>query len=164
MTTAVPRASPIEPTLFDRVVAYAGLIENHTVSIDNYVKKTTGIVIFCQSFFEQFSKNVLGATLRAFDADAKAVAVHLRLELGDRDLPKQRLIAEFEALCELWDGALGFEYDSSRDDVREFHKNFMPDLLTDIVDWSRTTADTPLIDAASQARDVYSRAIREFGG
>ena len=143
--------APIAVSLFVRVDEYATSIEDGKVLTDKPLQMSTPIVIFCLNFFDQFFVHVVGTPVGAPSDSAKQKAAALRIAQPTDAVTVRQLIALFERLCELWDGALGFTYTSTPDEIIEFNQRYIPRLLTAIKNWARSA--TPPQDAVAHAAD-----------
>ena len=161
MSTDSDDGHPIEPGLFALVRREASQIAAGELKGDMYLKGTP-IVLFCQSFYEQFFAHVVGKPLTAINQEAKTEAARQRLLLGDSELERRKVLAKFEDLCDLWDGALGFGYDSSTEELHRFVQQWVPAFLDVVTSWAESVGDTALHAAADTARGDYVKAVASY--
>lgn len=149
------------PTLFANVKTYARSLEDGTVDLGRALSDTTPILVFCQNFFAQFFENVLGHPLTSIDEDMKEEAATVRLSWSqaEAEAPTRLLIALFEELCDEWPEVLGLSYGTLREDMLEFHGDYLPNLLEAIADWSATIHDDALQREAREARSAYRKGL-----
>jgi hypothetical protein len=152
---------PVEPELFELVAQYARQIEAGEVSANDPLKRTTPIVEFCRTFFQQFFEHELNHEITGVDQQAQADAARLRGDLEDakRDEPTRLLVGWFEELCEIWPDVLGFSYGGSTSEFRRFHTGYVVRLLERIQAWAKARGYKPLLDAAKKALAVYRPAV-----
>ena len=128
------------------------------------VRRDASIVVFCTTFFQQFLRPELGHDVTSISQDFKAEATRRRLEL-QRDggpSPTTRLIRLFEDYCDRYTDILGITYPGSANVFRDFHRNYVPPLLTAIVAWAKERHDDDLVKQAELARDSYTAAVKHL--
>jgi hypothetical protein len=164
MTASEPASPPIEPRLFDLVTQYASAVTSGKTSTKGPLKKTTPIVEFCRTFFQQFFEHVLGREITGIDADAKLAAINLRLDLEEKHGSEsvRRLISSFEDLCEMWPDVLGFSYGGSASEFKRFNTAYVPELLGEIRDWAQEAGYPELVDRAGTALAAFESAATRF--
>jgi hypothetical protein len=156
------RESPVALSLFDLVERYAKQIEDGKIDVKNPLKRTTPIIEFCRTFYQQFFEHELGLEIKGVDQSAKAKAIELRHAFDDQAAPVPRLIAWFEELCDIWIDVLGFSYAGSASEFRRFHNTYVVRLLERIETWARAADYAELLERTKTARAVYGRAVTKL--
>jgi hypothetical protein len=147
----------VSPSLFEGLVRYAEAIENGTNAVNEAIEPGSELIAFLNGFFEQFFRNVLATEIR--DAGRADAALARRLRAVRRLTDEQRtLLMAFEDYCAYSPDIFGSDYGGEEYLFQEFHEELMVYLVDDIVSWAATTDDRSLIEAASEARDVYQAA------
>ncbi len=149
--------------LFDRVEEYADELSQRLVSGDEEsepeLATDTAIIVFCENFFAQFFRNVLGVRITGLDQRAKMRAAKKRLELP-RPARRQarRLVAQFEKLCDLWPDLQGRSYSVSVVHRTEFHLTYLPSLFERIEAWAEEAGEIMIASRSAEAAEYYADA------
>jgi hypothetical protein len=154
--------SPIALGLFDRVRDYARLLAKDGLSTKKPLKRDATIIVFCQTFFQQFFEYKFAYELTAVDAQAKLEATRLRVAaeqdgVGDEAIA---LVRSFEDLCDMWPDVLGFTYGGLSTEFRRFHVDYIPRLLKRISGWATADGLADIATAAQSASGEWDKAAK----
>jgi hypothetical protein len=148
---------PIHPDLFDQVddyIAASSAAAGGSVSVE----QAQAIVIFYQSFFQQFFQ-VLGQEIVGFSPGSETEAIALRRSLSrPGDLPTRRVIARFETICQIDAELAAGQYLYSSDTFLQFHTQNLGNIMRDISVWAASAGLPEIQGRAKQALESYSRA------
>jgi len=158
------QALPIAPSLFGLITTYVDQINKGKVSVKSPLKRTTPIVEFCRTFFQQFFENELGHEITSIDQQAKFEATHLRHDLDNNPETKalELLIGWFEELCDIWPDVLGFSYGGSATEFRNFHTIYVPRLLERLIVWAKARGFDEIVASAEEALRLYEPAVKKL--
>jgi hypothetical protein len=150
----------IELSLFDFIDDFADEVQDESIDRDDTVEKSSPIISFCETFFDQFFA-ALGHNISGFNDDAKRDASELaeRLRLRADTKPMRVVIALFEEFCEMYDDVLG-SYGSGSITYDEFHADYMTRLLKRANQWANAKGLDALAERITAARTVYDTAIK----
>ena len=156
--------SPIALGLFDRVRDYAGQLVKDGLSTKKPLKRDSTIVVFCQTFFQQFFEYRFAYEITAVDRQAKLDTSRLRVaaEANGTSAEAIALVRSFEDLCDAWPDVLGFTYGGLSSEFRRFHTTYIPRLLQRIVAWANAENIPELSDAASRASSEWDKAAKRL--
>jgi hypothetical protein len=148
---------PVEPTLFSLVEQYADSINSGKVDAERGLPRDASIVVFCQTFFQQFFEHEYSLEITGTDGKSKSSAIRLRLRLeGEHGKgPTTRLIELFQDLCDAWPDILGWTYGGSEEEFEEFHVVYVPRLLKRIEAWAKEHGYDAIADRSRAAAKVY---------
>jgi hypothetical protein len=151
---------PVEPSLFELVEKYAQELNDGKVSAEKPLKRTAGIVAFCQNFYLQFFQNVLNSPITSIGMPAKRVAARVAVERGDAlSAETNALVSWFEELCDIYPDVLALGYGGSVAAFRRFHEEYIPTLLERIIEWASADGHDGVKDAAEAAQLSYQAAL-----
>lgn len=153
--------SQLDPGLFDFICDFAGEVANGTVAKLDTVEESSPIIVFCESFFEQFFGNALKAPITGFDQVSKGVAADQAEELKLQDGTKEtrRIVALFEKFCDLHADVVGGTYGAGSITYQRFHSDYMRRLLRATLDWARDEQAADLTVAVDSAMIAYENAM-----
>lgn len=154
---------PVEPTLFDLLDEYSASIKAGKVRAGRSVRRSSRVVTFLQSFFEQLFASCFDTQLEAFDDESKRLSVELRHEHNVE--PSLRpIISAFEEACDMYPDIIGSSYGGgSTASFRRFHKRYLPKLLRSVQRWARPAGQEELADRADQSARRLREALEEAG-
>lgn len=153
----------VAPQLFDYVTDFAADVSQDS-SLVYQVRGDTQTVTFIENFLVQFSGNYIGREITGFSFRSRDELIQSRRKL-EREAQKrnttqntkaQAVIYELEQLCIL---IRDTSYGNADDDAESFHHEYVPDLLTAVVDWLEECQDDDALDAARGALDAYREAL-----
>lgn len=153
----------VVPAVFDFVDEMAGLIKAQKLSGDAVIQQDSIAMTFCESFFDQFFGG-LGLSVKGFGRTVResvgTLAEELRDEPDGEAKHKRRLIAQFEAFCDLYND-LKSDYGSATalPTHRAFHKEYLPDLLDAAKAWADVAGPPELASRIAKAQNDYHEAI-----
>lgn len=149
----------VSESLFDIVDEYAKDIRDGKAVPKRSLSRSSKLLLFCESFFEQFFRGEFDLRIQAFDQEEKRKAVRLRLQ-DDRPSPEaRRLIALFERLCDEYPDFVGAGYGGSPSAWKRFHRQHVPRLLERAHSWATTKGSSTLSDRISASRRGYDGAL-----
>jgi hypothetical protein len=155
---------PVEPSLFTFVDEFVDEIKNRKRKPLDTLAANSRIITFCEAFFAQFFANVLDEEIVGFDFAAKRTAAGIAIALA-KDKTKaeiRKLVALFEAFCEMHDDLLG-GYGGAPDlTYRAFHREYMLRLLRGARDWAKADGHSELCERITAAYDNYVKAVKEL--
>ena len=152
-------ASQIEPRLFDLLDEYSANIANGTIKPGTAVRRSSKVITFLQSFFEQLFASSFGIQLEAFDHESKRMIVALRHE---QEVPAELrpVVSAFEELCDLYPDIIGASYGGgSTATFRRFHKRYLPRLLRSSRQWAATSGQDELEMRIGSSAQSFSEAL-----
>jgi hypothetical protein len=159
-------SSQLDPALFAFVRDFAADVETGTVGKLETVEASSPIIMFCESFFEQFMGDVLGSPITGFDQESKRTAAGIaeRLKLdAPGDTATRRVLALFERFCDVHADVVGGTYGAGSITYQRFHADYMRRLLEAAEKWAEASEQTELKDAIASARAAYDAALRAQG-
>jgi hypothetical protein len=150
---------PVEPKLFLLLDRYAKDLE--AGSVTGSAEPRSEVVTFCVNFFQQFLHNVAGIEITGINDESKATVIRRRLELGagSPDDAVKRIMLMFQDLCDLWPDISQGTYWESEASFRQFHKVYIPRLLTRIADWGSSSGHEEIFTRATAAQVLFTSAI-----
>jgi hypothetical protein len=156
--------SPIALGLFDRVRDYARQLAKDGLSSKKPLKRDATIIVFCQSFFQQFFEYKFGYEITAVDAQAKLEATRLRVASEQNGTSPEAiaLVRSFEDLCDMWPDVLGFTYGGLSTEFRRFHTSYIPRLLKRIGAWASADGLADIRTAARGASSEWTEAAKHL--
>jgi hypothetical protein len=159
-------SSQLDPRLFEFVHDFAADVEKGTVGKLDTVEASSPIIVFCESFFEQFMGDVLGSPITGFDQESKrtaaGIAERLKVDVpGDK--ATRRVLALFERFCDVHADVVGGTYGAGSITYQRFHADYMRRLLEAGEDWADASGQTALRDVIAAARVAYDKALRAQG-
>lgn len=158
----MPAASPIELKIFDFIDDFARKIRGGNPTPSTVVVQTDGIVVFCESFFDQLFVRVLGASITGFDPPSKRKGVALvSRETGPlaNSASLRALVTLFESFCDMYQDVIEGSYGAAEITYARFHDRYMSRLLDRALAWAREGSSQELADRIALAHLVYSDAI-----
>jgi hypothetical protein len=159
----MPPACPIELHLFDFVDEFAESVKSGKIKDVEDVEASSGIVEFCEEFFNQFLAAV-GVPVLGFGPTSKAKASAAAIKRRDdpAEVTVRSLLALFEKFCDLHSEVLGGDYGSAKITYEEFHADYMRKLLARAAEWAE--GDYPqLAVRVKAAHEVYDEALEAKG-
>ncbi|MGN6372325.1 MAG: hypothetical protein ACTHM1_04960 [Solirubrobacteraceae bacterium] len=157
--------SSIALELFDFVDEFAHEVDEGTITADQTVAVDDTMVIFSESFFDQFFANVLKRPIEQFSAASKRDAGRLADELRNEAAATgelRALIALFEGFCDMYGELINGSYGAGDITYADFYRSYLEPLLEDAEAWAEQAQDPELLarlQAASQAQhDAVSAA------
>lgn len=125
------------------------------------MEESSPIIVFCESFFEQFFGNVLEAPITGFDQLSKGVAAEQAERLRQREDTKEarRLVALFEKFCDLHADVLGGTYGAGSITYQRFHSEYMRRLLKATFEWACAESVNGLADVVEASIATYENAM-----
>jgi len=117
---------------------------------------------FCRTFYEQFFANVANKRLRSISADS-ALEATLLLKDPKRNWPPEarKLLVRFQHLCKLDTDIRGRSYGGDEQIYREFHEEFVVELIEEIEAWAEAAGAPELAKRAAAAGPEYTKAVAE---
>jgi hypothetical protein len=157
--------SQLNPALFDFVHDFADDVSNDKVDRLTTVEESSPIIAFCETFFEQFLGDELGAAITGFDQDSKRIAAREaeRLKQEDRAKEARQLLALFEKFCDLHADVVGGTYGAGSINYQRFHADYMRRLLGAAEAWATAENRPELTSAIASARQAYEGALGAKG-
>jgi hypothetical protein len=158
----MPPTWPIELSLFDFVDDFARQITGGHPKPSEVVEQSAGIVVFCESFFDQLFAQVLDCPITGFDPTSKRKASRLAAGLAGplAGSPNLRaLVALFEGFCDMYLDVIKGSYGSSEITYLRFHDNYMQRLLKRALAWAKEAPYDDLAARIESAQQGYSAAI-----
>lgn len=157
--------TPVEPGLFDLLDAYSASIEKGRGRSGSSVGRSSGVITFLQSFFEQLFASCFDVQLEAFDDESKRLSVELRHERRDEiDEELRPLVSGFEEACDLYPDIIGSSYGGgSQATFLRFHKRYLPKILRSVEQWAEKKGNKELSDRAQQSARQLREAVRKAG-
>jgi hypothetical protein len=159
-------SSQLDPRLFGFVHDFAGDVEKGTVGKLDTVEASSPIIVFCESFFEQFMGDVLGSPITGFDQESKRAAAGIaeRLKVdAPGEKATRRVLALFERFCDVHADVVGGTYGAGSITYQRFQADYMRRLLEAAEGWAEVSGQTALRDAIAAARAAYDKALRAQG-
>ncbi len=157
----MPTSSPIELTLFDFVDEFAQQIQMGSPTPLEVVTVSSGIVVFCESFFDQLFAHVLDCPITGFDPESKRAASRLAEEMkgAETSTELRALVALFEKFCDMYLDVIKGSYGAAEITYRRFHQTYMRRLLDRAGRWAEQASHSDLAARIAQARNAYDQAI-----
>jgi hypothetical protein len=152
-------SSDVEPGLFDLLDEYSAGIADGTIESGRRVARTSKVITFLQSLFEQLFASAFDMQLEAFDDESKRMSVALRHE---RDVaPDLRpIVSAFEELCDLYPDIIGASYGGgSTATFRRFHKRYLPRLLRSCKQWATSSGQDVLKVRVEASGESFKKAL-----
>ena len=156
-------SEPVEPQLFDLLDEYAERIRDGHVGTGRSVRRSSRVIAFLQSFYEQLFASCFDLELEAFDDESKRLVVDMR---HHQEVPKAlvSVVSDFELLCDLYPDIIGASYGGgSTATFLRFHKRFLPGLLKSVAAWARNAGHAALAGRADQSAHRMHDALRAAG-
>lgn len=151
----------VEPSLFDLLDEYSGRIASGEVTVGRAAKRSSNVIAFIQSFFEQLFGSCFDLQLEAFDDNSKRLSVELRHERDVRS-ELRPLITAFEEACDFYPDVIGASYGGgSITTFKRFHKRFLPRMLKSASTWAAATEQAELKERIENSLSVYIAAMKE---
>lgn len=125
------------------------------------VLRTSKVITFVQSFFEQVFASSFNVQLEAFDYESKRMSVALRHD-ADHEVPAGLvpIVSAFEELCDLYPDVVGLSYGGrSRTMSRRFHQRYLPKLLRSVRRWADESGQDELGERARASGALLGRAL-----
>lgn len=155
--------SPVEPALFDLLDQYSDAIKAGKVRARRSVRRSSRVVTFLQSFFEQLFASCFDIQLEAFDDESKRLSVELRHEKNVEELLRP-VVSAFEEACDLYPDIIGSSYGGgSATTFRRFHKRYLPRLLQSVQRWAHAVGHAELAERAHQSNRRLGEALGAAG-
>jgi hypothetical protein len=158
-------SSPVALELFDFVDEFARDVRGGKITAFQVVVGDDTIVIFSESFFDQFFANVLSRPIKQFSAASKRDAGRLAEELRSEAAATREsraLIALFEGFCDMYGELINGSYGAGDIPYRDFHGAYLSPLLEEAEAWAAQAQEPDLlarVKAASKAeREAVSAA------
>lgn len=118
------------------------------------ISTTSAIRQFCVSFFEQFFAYVYDIEIVGVSMDA-AKQVNVKSKRRRSESRTTRLLVRrYQHLCKIDPDLRGGDYGGGESVLRDFHEEFIQDMLDEIADWA-DDAEHPEI--SERAREVAGR-------
>jgi hypothetical protein len=158
----MPASSPVELTLFDFVDEFASQVRMGNPKARETVVGSSRIVVFCESFFDQFFAKVLHSAITGFDPDSKRKAARMAEQLKGEppsSAELRALVALFESFCDMYLDVIKGSYGAAEITYARFHQNYMRRLLERAGRWAEQVPYPDLAARIAQARSVYTEAI-----
>jgi hypothetical protein len=149
----------IEPSMFEVVEQYAAELASGEKTIYQTINKDNGLLDFCETFLTQFSSFYMKKPAYGFNDRSQSQLSRARLHLEGKPGTEeaQRLIYALEPLCTR---IPEIKYGRSEIESDQFHGEFIPDLLRQILLWLEEIDASPdLQEAASSAETAYLEAV-----
>jgi hypothetical protein len=151
---------PVSPELF----AFVDEVAEEIASQDELQKTLDadeGLLLFAREFYVQFFENVLKAPITSISTKSGLRANRLmRSKRGDWDRPTQALVRRFQRLCKIYTELLGEQYES-RSAIEDFQREFVLELLDEIVDWASEAEYDEIENAAGDSAVALRAAVEE---
>jgi hypothetical protein len=154
-------SDPVEPQLFDLLDEYTERIRDGRVGAERSVRRSSQVITFLQSFYEQLFASCFDLELQAFDDQSKRLVVEMR---HDQDVSKGLvpIVSGFELLCDLYPDVIGASYGGgSTATFQRFHKRFLPGLLRSVTVWARDAGHAALAGRAEQSGRRLRDALKD---
>ena len=163
MSTKAPE-QPIAPGLFNLVRRYAKQLAASGLPKKDPLRRDATIVVFCQTFFQQFFATEFEYEIEAVDQESKREAARLRVEAAKADTHKEALalVRSFEDLCDMWPDVLGFTYGGVSSEFRRFHVKYVPTLLDRITRWAASAGLEEIASAANDSLAEWTKAAKKW--
>lgn len=150
----------IEPRLFDLLDEYCAGIADGTIKPGQSVARSSKVITFLQSFFEQLFASSFNVQIEAFDDESKRMSVTLRHE---QEVPTELrpVVSLFEEVCDLYPDIIGASYGGgSTATFRRFHKRYLPRLLRSAHRWAVASDQAELAKRVDSSAKVLSQALK----
>lgn len=161
-------ASPISPELFGLLAQYARDVLGGRIQLGAKPRKTSPVIVFCQSFYAQFFENVIGTEITAIDLEAKRASVRARHRLKEAQdepgIPETILLLTwFERFCDIYADVLALGYGGLRSRFVDFLRGYVEKLLVRSLAWANAQQLQPLAAEMENALTLLRQALKEHG-
>jgi hypothetical protein len=157
-------SSQIEPRLFDLLDEYCAAIIAGTIRSATAVRRSSNVITFLRSFFEQLFASSFDVQLEAFDYESKRMSVALRHD-GEREVPRRLvpIVSAFEELCDLYPDIIGVSYGGGSTTMfRRFHERYLPRLLRSVRRWAIESGQDELEERVRTSAELVGKALAEM--
>ncbi len=154
MPVTPPPTPIIAPELFDKLIEYAGIVEDE--------KQTSSEPTdFCDNFYAQFFQNRMKQEITGFGNADKEAAVKLRLKIETKE-PKEVLliVTAFERYCDIRYDVFTEEYGGIAGDAQAAFHDYLDTLLERIAAWAGSEKLTDVESGAVKARAALQQALQ----
>lgn len=155
-------SSPIALELFDFIDEFARDVRAGEITALQTVTSDDTIVIFSESFFDQFFANALKRPIRQFSSTSKREAGRLAEELRSEEAAtaaSRALIALFEGFCDMSGELINGSYGAGDIDYRDFHLAYLSPLLEEAEAWAAHAQEHDLLARVQAASDAERKAV-----
>lgn len=154
--------TPIAPKVFDFVDEAIEELTKEEREVEEPLEIDSPIREFCRTFYEQFFANVGGKPIKGINEQSGLDATLL---LNDRmltwDDKKRPLLTRFQHLCKIDGDICGRNKGGGEEIYRDFHEEFVIELIGEIEAWAKDSNQKELGDRASIAGGEYAKAVEK---
>jgi hypothetical protein len=125
------------------------------------VRRSSSVITFLRSFFEQLFASSFDVQLEAFDYESKRMSVALRHD-HERAVPRRLVpvVSAFEELCDLYPDVVGASYGGGSTTLfRRFHERYLPRLLRSVQRWAADSDQDELEERVRSSAELFGKAL-----
>lgn len=156
-------SSVVQPSLFDFVSDFADEVKAGKIEELATLEESSGIIVFCESFFEQFFATV-GLSIDGFNLRGKRAAAGLAetMTRSDETAPVRALVSLYERFCDMYVDLVGTSFGDGTITYQVFHADYMRRLLKRALDWVTTAGHHDVIVPLTKAIGDYDEAMKKM--